>query len=476
MSTRSDRTPRRLLAIGALERDNFGDLLYAHLLESHAGDSLEIAWGAPILPATSADIGREVIRWPDALANERLQGVWILGGEIGGTPPEYAYMTRFGRPAHGELIRADAATRTSMLQAAMGGRVLDPPYIGRPSAYAANHTTPLVLNSVGISGIARETGARRHALTAALREAAFVGVRDRASGRLLDELGIAHRIAPDLAHTVARVRQRPQSSHGAILVHLSEHALTQHQLSDWADALSKAVTDSHAEIRLFLAGLAPGHDSLDSAAGLRRLLLDRFPRRNVTISGARGVWERTDEIAGARLWIGSSLHGRIVASAYGVPRVSFAKPKVDGYAQDWDADFPFGIGPAGLAAAVSTALSMDASPDDSLADAAAENIYVGLASLKEFSSRSENVVLAQRLRIRVRESDSLIAQGRSAEDRLADSEANANRQRIELERRVRRLERDLENLGHELGEIRSSRRWRLFARLDQARDRLCLRR
>ena len=34
-------------------------------------------------------------------------------------------------------------------------------------------------------------------------------------------------------------------------------------------------------------------------------------------------------IANAYAWIGSSLHGRIISAAYGVPRVSLDKPKVN---------------------------------------------------------------------------------------------------------------------------------------------------
>ena len=63
--------------------------------------------------------------------------------------------------------------------------------------------------------------------------------------------------------------------------------------------------------------------------------------------------------------IATSLHARIVAAAYGVPRVSLAKPKPTRYARLWDPDMPFDVALEGLDAAVEAACARRSSPTPS---------------------------------------------------------------------------------------------------------------
>ena len=86
-----------------------------------------------------------------------------------------------------------------------------------------------------------------------------------------------------------------------------------------------------------------------------------------------------DHIRRARVVIGTSLHVRIVAAAYGVPRVSLAKPKPTRYARLWDPGMPFGVALGELDAAVEAALERAARPEAAehaqrLALAAHENL------------------------------------------------------------------------------------------------------
>ena len=64
-----------------------------------------------------------------------------------------------------------------------------------------------------------------------------------------------------------------------------------------------------------------------------------------------------DRIAPARVVIGTSLHGRIVAAAYGVPRVPLACDKPTQYARTWYPGMPFDVGIDDLDAAVAAALA-----------------------------------------------------------------------------------------------------------------------
>ena len=86
-----------------------------------------------------------------------------------------------------------------------------------------------------------------------------------------------------------------------------------------------------------------------------------------------------DHIRRARVVIGTSLHVRIVAAAYGVPRVSLAKPKPTRYARLWDPGMPFGVALGELDAAVEAALARASRPEaaehaERLALAAHENL------------------------------------------------------------------------------------------------------
>ncbi|MDY0909009.1 polysaccharide pyruvyl transferase family protein [Microbacterium sp. CFBP9034] len=462
-----------LLAVGALERDNFGDLLYPLLLEHVLAGAYDVSYGVPIEPQEPVALDERPASWSELMENRAFDALWTVGGEVGATPPEYAYLTRFGVDEHKALLDRGADEKEAALAAAMGGAVLDPPYIPRPSAFAKNATTPLVINSVGLSGIAHAASWRAPALRAAVMEATFVSVRDRASSAFLDEIAVAHRLAPDMAHIIARVRPRRRGEHGAALVHLSDHAFTTASPEEWAETVNDAVP-SATPVRLFVAGLAPAHDSLHRLQAVQVSL--RELGREARISDARGVWERTDEIAGASLWIGNSLHGRIVASAYGVPRVSLAKPKVDAYAADWDDAQPFAVKAADLASAVERALGSDPLPADHLADAAMENLRAAIDSLDPARAADPVDVLRRRLTASSAAGAAMSSVARhlvgenSALDRAA---ARADRAASQAARaaqgRITALEKAIASRDSELIAITQSRRWRLFERVDAIR-------
>jgi len=50
----------RVVAVGAYERDNFGDLLYLEFMRAHAGEGLAIQLAAPIKSESSEPFGRTV--------------------------------------------------------------------------------------------------------------------------------------------------------------------------------------------------------------------------------------------------------------------------------------------------------------------------------------------------------------------------------------------------------------------------------
>jgi hypothetical protein len=107
-----------------------------------------------------------------------------------------------------------------------------------------------------------------------------------------------------------------------------------------------------------LAGTAPGHDSASRYGDIVRRITRLRPDADVGILRDRDPLTIVDQIRRARVAIGTSLHVRVIAAAYGVPRVSLARPKVTRYAQTWDAAMPYGVTLDRIDDAVDAALSL----------------------------------------------------------------------------------------------------------------------
>ncbi len=353
-------TGRRVALIGAYERDNFGDLLFllqteAYLVEHGLDVVATSAFEADMRPL----LGRHVPAFHRVLADEHVDHIWTVGGEVGGA----TMATAFGGlgvpvPARGAAGRRQLA---ATIRQRSGATPSTPAYVARPTAFPANALASLTLNSVGLSGVAAVPARERLVHLAALRESDSLVVRDAASSAFLAQEGIDHRVAPDLMHSVALTRPRVRRRSDVVLVQAAERWIRAVGAERVARALVTASGLSGARLRLFLAGTAPGHDSAEAYAAVVRHVRAQAPDVDIEpCGGSRDPWHLVDVIGDARLWIGQSLHGRIVASAYGVPRISLADPKLDTYAATWDAGMPAGVTTASLDEAVSAALAPDA--------------------------------------------------------------------------------------------------------------------
>ena len=355
---------RKVVAVGAFERDNFGDLLYAELARAVSGGRLDLSLATPIAADMRGDLGLELPALGQVLTEEGADGLWVVGGEVGATTPEYVYKTRFGDDAMAALQQMPREAKIAALTDAMGGVLYSAPYIPRPSALPGTRDATLVLNSVGLAGIGTVPADRSRELTATLLEASYLSVRDARSSEVLSGLGVEHTVAPDFAHSISQKYRPLQTDREYILVHLPEAAIAKHGADAWFSAVADMARVTKLEIRFFLAGTAPGHDRVQTADALAERCREAGIATSVSV--ARSVFPRIDEIAGARLWVGGSLHGRIIAQTYGVPRVSFLKPKVDAYAQQWDPRMPYGVEPSNALDAVVAALGTD--PERGAAD------------------------------------------------------------------------------------------------------------
>lgn len=387
---RSELTRPRILCVGAYERDNFGDLLFQLITADYLRDA-EVVFAAPFAADMSELTGERIPAFGPLLSNESFDAVWTVGGEVGATTVGFAHKAALGAEEHVVYKAAPLEERRRMLAEHMGPIPVESPYLPRVSAYPRNRTVASVVNSVGVAAIAGLPPVRRAAVTGILREATFLSVRDRMASETLTAAGVAHSLVPDLVHTIALSRPRTEPRGDYVLLQIADNRLKRFPLDDIVRAIAESRVLAEHPVRLFLAGTAPLHDSVETYERIIAGVHAIDPARRIEISTTRDPWERVDEIAGAYAWLGSSLHGRIVASAYGVPRVSIAKRKLDEYAQTWDPDMPWGVSPAGfddaLVKAVRAAERGKADVGDDLARRAHENMLAAVQHVRDRAAR-----------------------------------------------------------------------------------------
>jgi hypothetical protein len=478
-----------VVACGAYERDNLGDLLFLVVADHFAREVVDVEYTAPIAVDMTALLGRRITSTGTVLAEKPAAGIWTVGGEVGATQREYVYRTAVDDDEWQRFSSLDAAEQDALLDEVMNAR-MESPYVPRPSVFPRNRGARLVLNSVGVSGIAGLNPWRATVATSALREADYISVRDPKSAELLERLGIPHRLAPDLVHTIASVLPIDASRNDTVLLQLSEGHVRTYGIDAWTSAIVACAELGDRPLRFFIAGSAPAHDSIELYTQLIGRITAERPDWDVALSGARSIEDRVREIATAALWIGSSLHGRILACAYGTKRLSIAKPKVDVYAETWDVDFPFGVEPATLPTAVSAALAHE--PDPAHAAALAEDARASVVDALSVFTESDSAPAIDPLSVRLDEVSRLqvaamrleseharaaaVAKERSAEAvRLAGDRDEQRRAReaaqtelADARTRLKKAEAEhteLEGLRSRLHEIETSTSWRIGSRV-----------
>lgn len=382
---------KRALLVGAYERDNFGDELFLLVTEHYLAEAgYDAVAAAPFAADMTPLLDRVIDRFADRLNDETFDLVWTVGGEAGAIGTDGAMRWSVAPDVFARYQAGDAAARARLRRQIMGDTPTATPYMPRLSAFPRNVLTPTVINSIGIASIAKANTDRRADVFRVLREATAISVRESQGSAALSAAGIAHTVAPDLVHAIRSMRPRPvdDQSSGYVLVQVNQAQTRALGLDRFADAIADSPALKPYPLRLFFAGLAAGHDSPEEYRRIRDRILLRDPGRDVEIlDGSRRPWDLVDEIRRAALWFGASLHGRIVASAYDVPRISLARGKVDTYAQAWDDAMPWKVGLDGLDAAVRSALS-----EQTRADAAGTGER--LAALAEANVRNSIALAA----------------------------------------------------------------------------------
>jgi len=292
---------------GAFDRHNLGDILLAHMAAAEIGDG-----------AFAGLAARDLTAW---------------GGQ------RVSPLDSFTTPltlihVGGELLDCDAAQAAYMLDEPR-------PHWRRLAPYVvARHELPpgsqVEFRAVGGVELGERDEAFRDEVVAALREARSVSVRDRTTQALLSATGIDATLVPDPVTRLdklfgARIRARIPCSDPYLAVQFAAECGDDATLAAFARGLERI----GLPVVLFRAGAAPWHDALEP---YRRLAArSALPMQ---VFEALDVWDICALIAGSSSYIGTSLHGRLVAESFGVPALSLerkagAAKKLRAYLATW---------------------------------------------------------------------------------------------------------------------------------------------
>ncbi|MBB2926509.1 polysaccharide pyruvyl transferase family protein [Paraburkholderia silvatlantica] len=393
---------------GAFDRHNFGDLLIAQVV-ARMLPRRELLFAGLAARDAHGDGGPAAVALARiaAFAHDRCVNVIHAGGELLTCNAwEAAVMLAPPRrvpaliAAEHEWLRDGRAWAQQHVCAASLA-----PYVLSKSALPGVRVKHLSFNAVGGVDLDTRSAQLEADVLAALQSADAVSVRDRQTQTLLAQRGIEARLIPDPAAMTAvlfgtairrhaanlALRDVQQAfPHGYAAVQFSADFGDDATLDTLATQLELAAQGHGLGIVLFRAGAAPWHDDL----AVYGRLAARLCAAHVRVFASLNVWDICALIAGSRIYCGSSLHGRIVAMAYALPRANISHPyhsseggKHEAYVQTWEA--------AGLAGVVNP---------DSLAETLANALAADCASLRETAA-----ALARRYRT---EFETMVAESR----------------------------------------------------------------
>lgn len=308
-----------LVFFGAFDRHNLGDILLGHV----AAEELSGAAGDRTFAGLAA---RDLTPW----GGQRVAALDALTAPL--------TLIHVG----GELLDCAAAQAAYMLDAPALRWRRQAPYV------VARHELPpgsrVEFRAVGGVELAERDAPFRDEVLAALREAGRVSVRERTTQALLADAGIDAALVPDPVTRIdalfgariragarARIRTKTRRGDPYLAVQFAAECGDDATLAAFARGLERI----GLPVVLFRAGAAPWHDALEPY----RRLAGRCALP-VQIFESLDVWDICALIAGSRGSIGSSLHGRLVAEAFGVPALSLeresgAAKKLRAYLATW---------------------------------------------------------------------------------------------------------------------------------------------
>jgi hypothetical protein len=393
---------RPLILFGPCERHNFGDLLFAHV-------------AAALLPGRELIIAGLAARDLRAQGGHQVRALAEVRATLGAAPADLLHIG-------GEILTCTAWQAAVILQPPQEAPALVHYLEPRPAERAAwtqrvlgtgdevpyavdRHGWPalrrVLYGSVGGVALADCESALQAEVRAKLAAADAVSVRDIRTQGALQAGGVAAQLLPDPAVMVAELfadrlqahaargevaRMRAHFPQGWLAVQCSEDFADDATLDQLAQQLTQIVRETGLGLVLLRAGAAPWHDTL---ATLQRLA-DRIERGRARLFESLQLWDICALIAQSRGFAGSSLHGRIVATACALPHVSLRSPaagtqqgKTAAWAATWEHADADAVAPVSeLAAGLQRALARPRSAREQLAQALVQQYRQGYEALR----------------------------------------------------------------------------------------------
>jgi hypothetical protein len=368
-----------VILFGAFDRHNFGDLLFPHVAAAlMPGQRLVFAGLAP--RDLSSCGGHEVVPLSRLVLDSTDQpcAQVHVGGEILTCEAWQAAVMLLApdqaQPTIAYFESRPPQERLAWVRSMLGTSALAPYTVSRRQHAGLAR---VIYTGVGGTGLDQVGADLRAEVLANLREADAVSVRDLQTRAHLATAGISARLTPDPAVMVAelfgaKIRERARDGEvlqalqafprGYIAVQFSADFGDDACLTLIARQLDRIAALEGLGVLLFRAGAAPWHDDL---AGLGRVATLLRPG-SARLFTSTDLWSICALIAHSRAYCGSSLHGRIVAAAFALPRVNLRPPAATGhsrkqaaYAATWDdTSLPAEVGPGDIADGLCTALAM----------------------------------------------------------------------------------------------------------------------
>lgn len=330
------------LMFAAHDRHNFGDLLFAHVAAHYLRGRTLLPVGL-IARDLSAVGGFRLEAIGELSRRHRTEAVELfhVGGEILTTTAWQAAVMLAEPSAVAGLVARfdDDPAGASAYAAQCFGFASAAPYVAGRELFPAARR--IVFNAVGGADLAEAPATLREEVLGKLRQADCIYVRDRITQAALAAADIAAALAPDPAAIVGELfgeriamesRQeeaaaaRRRFSQGYLAVQFSADCGDDKSLSQLAGELDRIASATGWGVVFFRAGAAPWHDELE----VYRRCAARLTRAESHIFENLGIWQIAALIAASQGFLGASLHGRIVAAAFALPRVNFLPPSLEG--------------------------------------------------------------------------------------------------------------------------------------------------
>lgn len=195
----------------------------------------------------------------------------------------------------------------------------------------------------------------------------LIGLRDSQSLQNARNIGIREAAyTPDIVLYINKlIPLKKRTEKGYLLMHFSRDFLKRNQAT-LINQLSMIAHLYEGGLKIGLAGTATGHDSLTDLYKFKELA--KASSVSIEVLSSVDTIKICEQIAYAATVISTSLHYRIVARSYGVPRASMNMHKVNCWSKSNDDIYPYGLNADELSEVVHKLVSKNNKVDESRQD------------------------------------------------------------------------------------------------------------